>query len=219
MSKPSVRPPVFAELTHRAAPAASEGARVAEPLEAVREGHRIAHAIIARAEAQAQEIGAAAREQGFETGRRQAVEQLGAELKSAAAALSAAAARLEEARRLLGDELASTLPVAAVEIATRVLRRELSVRPEALVHVIRDAITAVLPAARVEIRVHPDDLATIERHRDLLVEILGSAELRLDAAPAVGRGGCFIETEALSVGAGLPQQLERALELLKGDDQ
>jgi flagellar assembly protein FliH len=219
LSKPSVRPPVFAELTHRPSAPAPESPRAgAEPLEAVREGHRIAHAIIARAEAQAQEISAAAREQGFETGRRQALEQCGADLQRAATGLAAAASRLEEARQRLHEDLATTLPATAVEIAARILGRQLALRPEAIVHVVREAILAVTPATRVEIRLHPDDLAIVERHRELLAEALGSADVRFDPAPSVGHGGCFIETEGLTLAAGIPQLVERALALLKGDD-
>lgn len=218
MSKPSVRPPRFAELTHQA-PAAPAGTAASEALEAVREGHRIAHAIVARAEAQAQEVLAAAREQGFEAGRRQALEQVGAELRSLAAALATAAEKLQDARRRLEGELSLALPEAAVEIAARILRRELSVRPEALVHLIREAIAAVAPAPRIDIRLHPEDLATLERHRNLLAEVLAGAEVRFEPAPAVGRGGCFVETPSLTLAAGVPQQLERALALLRGDGE
>jgi flagellar assembly protein FliH len=215
-----VRPPVFAELTQRQAPPAPvrEPARAGGPLEAVREGHRIAHAIIARAEAQAQEIVAAAREQGLEAGRRQALEQGGAELRAVAGALAAAVAKLEETRAQLREELAATLPAAAVAIAGCVLRRELQAQPDALAHVLREAVLAVLPAARVEIRLHPDDLASLERHRDPLAETLAGVDVRLEPSASVGRGGCFVETDALTLAAGIPQQLERALALLTGDD-
>ena len=108
--------------------------------------------------------------------------------------------------------------VDAVGPEAPILGRELSLKPEALVHIVREAIVAVTPAARVEIRLHPDDLALIEQHRDLLVEALGAAEVRFDPAPSVGRGGCFVETEGLTLAAGLPQLVERALALLKGDD-
>jgi flagellar biosynthesis/type III secretory pathway protein FliH len=218
LSKPSIRRPIFAELAGRPPAPAPEPARTAEPLEAVREGHRIAHAIIARAEVQAQEISAAAREQGLEAGRRVALEQVGGELKQVAVALAAAADHLAEARQRLHDELASTLPAAAVEIAARILGRELSLKPEALVHIVREAIVAVTPAARVDIRLHPADLAVVERHRDLLSEALGTADVRFEPAPSVGRGGCFVETEGLTLTAGVPQLVERALALLKGDE-
>lgn len=194
------------------------GGRGREALDAVREGHRIAHAIVARAEAQAREILESAREQGLEAGRRAGLEQSRAELESAAAALGAAAARYADLHGRLHAELHAVLPAVAVEIAAGVLRRELALRPEALVELIRQAIAAVTPAARMEIRVHPDDLAVIERHRGLLDEALAGTEVRFEPSPTVGRGGCFIETEALTLGAGVAQQLERALALLTGED-
>lgn len=221
MSKPSVRPPLFAELHRRPAPAPTdepEVSRGAEGLEAVREGHRIAHAIIARAEAQAQEIKEAAREQGLEAGRRQALERATAELGSVAAIFAAAADRLEETRREVARELADELPKLAVEIARRVLGHELATRPETLVAVIREAIVAVMPAPRLDIRVHPDDLAVLEQHRPVLAEALGGADVRFEPSPSVGRGGCFIESPSLTLAGGVLQQLERALALLRGDD-
>jgi len=218
LSKPSVRAPVFAELTTRPpALPAPEPPRATDALEAVREGHRIAHAIVARAEAQAKEIGAAAREQGVEAGRRQALEEVGAELRSAANALAAAAQELAESRARLHAQVMAELPGAAVEIATRILRQELQLRPEALVRVIRDALAAVTPAARVELRLHPDDLAVVERHKALLTDVLGSAEVRLESSPDVARSGCVVETEALTLAAGIVEQLERAFELLSGE--
>jgi len=217
LSKPSVRPPVFTELQRRPA-APPEPARSAEGLEAVREGHRIAHAIIARAEAQAHEISAAAREQGFEAGRREALERAQVELRHLGAALAAAAARLEQARQELAETLAAELPALAVGIAERLLLHELSVRPETVVRVIRDAVHAVLPTTRLEIRLHPDDLAILERHRALLADALAGVDVRFEPSPTVGRGGCLLETPALTLAGGLPERVARALELLRGGE-
>jgi flagellar assembly protein FliH len=211
-----VRPPRFTELTHRA-PAEPAEAPGTGALEAVREGHRIANAIIARAEAQAQEVVAAAREQGLEDGRRQALEQVGGELRSAAAVLVAAVARLDDLRRRLQQDLASGLPEAAVEIAARVLRHQLSARPEQFVAVVREAILTVAPAPRIDIRIHPDDVAILERHRALLDDVLAGVDIRFEPSASVERGGCHVETSTLTLAAGIPQQLERALQLLKGE--
>jgi len=208
-----VRPLALPELSRH------EARRAAVPVlgsasDAVREGHRIASAIVARANEQAQTIAAAAREQGAEQGLRLAREREGQSLRDAAAALADAAARLDAAREDLAGELRAALPDLAVAVAERLLRHELAVRPEALVLLIRDAIGAVTPAGRVTIRLHPEDLATLERHRDLLAGVLGGAEVRVETTPEVGRGGCRIDTESLTLGAGVPQQIERALALL-----
>jgi flagellar assembly protein FliH len=211
-----VRPLSLPELS-RPAPPASGLAPAAPPDAAgsIREAHRIGRAIVARAQAQAGEIQTAAREEGLEIGTRLALEREGAALRNAAEALGAAAARYDALADQLAGALRRELPGMAVAIAERVLRRELSVRPETLALVIRDAIAALTPAVRLELHLHPADLATVERHRALLEDALGSAELKLQPAPAVGAGGCFIETESFTLGAGVLEQLERALALLK----
>jgi flagellar biosynthesis/type III secretory pathway protein FliH len=180
----------------------------------LREAHRIARAILARAEARARELEAAATEQAQQTGIRTAVEREGAALRAAASALAAAAARLDATRRELTRLWSTTLPDVAIAIAERVLRHELTLRPEALALLVRDALTVLGPAETVAIRLHPDDTKTIQRHRDMLVDALPSSEVRLDPDPSVGRGGCVIESESLTLPAGIPQQLERALALL-----
>lgn len=182
--------------------------------ESVREGHRIARAIVAQAMTQARDIERAAREEGLEIGTRIAVEQEGESLRSAAAALRAAILRVEGAFQELQAGLVTELPRMAVAVAERILRHELSVRPETLALAIRDALGAVLPAIRIEIRLHPDDIATVDRHRDLFADLLGSAELRLEGSPDVDPGECSIGTEALTLAAGPFEQLERALALL-----
>lgn len=220
MSEPLIRPLPLPELTPRESEIASEPTpRIPENVvETVREGHRIARAIIGRATAQAREIQAAAEEAGTERGTRLAVEREGKALRDATAALIEAAARFDLAQQDLRDNLESTLPGLAVAIAERILRRELSVRADVLVDVIREAIATVLPATRVEIRLHPDDVATVERHREILTNSVGGAELRFEPTPEVGRGGSEIETDSLVLAAGIPQQVERALALLKDEE-
>lgn len=220
MSEPLIRPLPLPELTPRETESAAEAAPAIPEnvVDTVREGHRIARAIIARATSQAREIQAAAEEAGAERGARLAFEREGKALRDATTALVEAAARCDLAQQDLRERLESMLPELAVAIAERILRRELSTRPELLVHVIRDAIATVLPAGRIEVRLHPDDIATVERNREALADIAGGAELRFESAPEVGRGGSEIETEALVLAAGIPQQVERALALLKEED-
>lgn len=222
MSNPAIRRPVFAELTHRVvtppAPAVADAAAANPALDAVREGHRIARAIIARAEAQAQQIATTAREEGVEAGRRLALDEVGGELRTAAHALETAATKLADTRAHLLEALRAALPQAVVDVAAAILRRELSVRPDTLAHLVRQAVEAVTPSTRVDVRLHPEDVAVVERYREVLALALGGAELRVEAAPGVARGSCFVETERLTLAAGLTERVERALALLRGDD-
>jgi flagellar assembly protein FliH len=211
----AVRPLALPELRRPVGPAPA--AREAG-LSSVNEGQRIAAAIIARAHEQARDIAAAAEEKGLELGLCRALEQEGPALRSASAALTEAAERLAATRLELQRQLEATLPELAVAVAERILRRELSVRPDTLAHVIREALTVVAPAGRITVRLHPDDAAILARHRALLDEVTGAAELRVETSIEAGPGGCFVETESLTLAAGLPQQLERALALLQAPE-
>ncbi len=212
-----VRPFALPELEHRPQPPREVVAPVDGAGDALREGQRIARAIVARATAQAREIQATAEERGTEAGMRAVVEREGPALRSVAAALADAVTRVETARRDLVRRMETSVPDLVVAIAERVLGRELALDPARLVDVIRDAMPAVLPATSIRLRLHPDDVATIERHRARLDEVIGGATVALEASPDVGRGGCVIDTDSLLLPAGIPQQLERALALLKAD--
>jgi flagellar biosynthesis/type III secretory pathway protein FliH len=213
----AIRPVSLPDLT---AIAAARAARPPQPAGGVmREGQRIAAAVVARAEAQAREIQAAAREQGYARGVGEARAREGAALRSAAALLADAARDLAAERATLRARLEADLPGLAVALAGRILRHELSRQPELYAQLVRDAVTAVGPAGRLRLLVHPDDLAGIERHRGLIADALAGAELQIDAAPDVEPTGFRIDTETLSLAAGVPQLLERALALLGGTDQ
>jgi flagellar biosynthesis/type III secretory pathway protein FliH len=212
-----VRPFALPELERRPAAARVVTSASDGPGDTLREGHRIARAIVAQATAQARDIQAAAEERGLEAGTRVALEREGPALRNVAAALADAVARVETARRDLVRRMETAVPELAVAVAARVLGRELALDPARLADVIRDAMPAVLPATSIRVRLHPEDLATIERHRARLDEVVGGAALALEASPEVGRGGCVIDTESLILPAGVPQQLERALALLKAE--
>jgi flagellar biosynthesis/type III secretory pathway protein FliH len=209
-----VRPVTLPDLT---AIAAARAAHPVAPGGVMREGQRIAAAIVARAETQAREIHAAAREQGHARGLQEARAREGAGLRAAANALAEAARELAAERTTLRARLEADLPGLAVALAERILRHELTRQPALLATLVRDAVAAVGPATRLRLLVHPDDLAALERHRTLIGEGLGGAELQLEASPDVGPAGFRIDSETLSLAAGLPQLLERALALLGGD--
>ncbi len=212
-----VRPFALPELEHRPPPPRETPSPVDGAGDALREGQRIARAIVARATAQAREIQATAEERGMEAGMRAALDREGPALRNVTAALADAVTRVEAARRDLVRRMEASVPDLVIGIAERVLGRELAVDPARLADVIRDAMPAILPATSIRLRLHPEDLATIERHRARLEEVIGGAALALEASPEVGRGGCVIDTESLILPAGIPQQLERALTLLKAD--
>lgn len=173
----------------------------AEPAEKVARG--AAHAaeisaarILAEARAQAEAVVEEARQEGL-----------------ARAAVALARARSEAAR--LAAEAEPELRRLAVAIAARILGRELLLAPDAVVDIVRQALTEAAARQQVVLRVHPDDAGVLGAARASLASAaVGEAGLAVVVDETVGRGGCVIETEGGVIDARLAMQLaaiERAL--------
>jgi len=161
-----------------------------------------ARALVSAAEAERDAVRAAA----FDEGRR---EGMGA----AAAALAGAAAARE---RLLSGAEAEVVAL-ALEVARKVLGRELAQRPDAVVDLAARGLAAVRDRIAVSLRVHPDDLPALRDAQGRLAAILSRAPglgIREDAALA--RGSAVIETEAGRVDASVEAQLDALAQALAG---
>lgn len=215
----TIRPVVLPELPRPAVtateteipPAETEG----EGLTVVREAHRMARAIIARAKAHGRELETEAREQGFRMGREQALQAEAEALRQAAQALSAGAAQLVAVATEAERDLTETLPRLAIRLAQAILQTELTLNPEALTTVVRTAIRAVLPARQVVVTLHPEDQAALERAKSALGDLLAGTELRLETRDGVERGHVVVETESLILDSSLERQLQEAMRLLQ----
>jgi len=177
-----------------------------------------AAAILAAANARAaalvregEELRAEARRQGYADGRDAAAAELTQTL--AAAAQQAAAVRLQAepaAMRLAGR--------LAARMAERIVGHAVEMEPDALTAIAAQALAASRArAGLIKLRVNPDDHAALERddaRRALLARFDGGVELEMVADPAVGRGGCIVETATVRLDARLETQLaalERAV--------
>lgn len=64
--------------------------------------------------------------------------------------------------------------------------------------------------ARVVLKVHPDDLAVVRRHRsDWLESLEGLEQLLIEGDEGISRGGCIVETPKGDVDAQIEERLER----------
>ncbi len=140
---------------------------------------------------------AAGREQGAAEGRRAAE----GELASASAALGAALGRLAEERSRALAELRDGALRLALAVARRIVRAELEASAEAAARVVEGAVRHAHDSAVVRVRVHPGDKQRIEGvHPDPGYELV--------ADPAVGPGGCIVETECGDIDATVETQWE-----------
>lgn len=152
-----------------------------------------AQQIIAQAEQQAEAI----REQAREQGRAEALSELLAALNSA---------RGEYARLI--DEAEQDIVTLAMEVAQRIVHRQLQLSPETLRDILRGALELVRDKRQITVLVHPDDLELVSGWRHELSELVEARTIFFEADERVEHGGCFIETEAGRVDARLSTQLD-----------
>lgn len=100
----------------------------------------------------------------------------------------------------------------AVEIARRIVQREVSVDPELLVQWVEDAASRLAGSSELTVRIHPDDLERLAPYRQRLHR--GGVQINWVADPTVA-GGCVVESAYGAVDARLDTQLAALHETLR----
>ena len=137
--------------------------------------------------------------QKLENDVRRAVEQL------AVAAADVAASRSDAIRRAEADLVRLSL-----EIARRILHRELSVDPAALAALVRAALEKLASQQVCRVRVHPDQEQLV---RATLTQLGRGSDIEVVSDAAQPRGGALFETGSGSLDASIETQL---LEIERG---
>jgi flagellar assembly protein FliH len=118
---------------------------------------------------------------------------------------SAAQAQLDEAEEVIAQ---GTLELAC-ELARQVLRRELSVNPNALLPVMREALGLLLADNKsAVVHLNPLDKEVLE---EVLTQEFAGLSLSLLANAALTRGGCLIESVGTVVDATVEKRWLRAV--------
>lgn len=131
-------------------------------------------------------------------------------LASAAAALTAAAQRLDEAAVPVADEIRETVVGTVLTLLEDLLGRELALADSPVLDAVRRALTLCPADAPAVVRVHPDDLGEIPE--DALADLPESVLVVAD--PSVERAGAAAETGARRIDAQLMAALERVQTVL-----
>lgn len=178
----------------------------------VEEARAQAQAIVTGARAQQGRIEEEARQKGLEAARKEARAEALAQVESALAVLgtSAGGVRGEKERFLrAGLETMLALVTAVLE---RLVRGRIEVDHDLVRRTLDAAVAHVSGADRITVRIHPDDLGTVE---DLRAEILRRIESLTDVSiqtdHGLTRGGVIIETDFGRVDARLETQMAELL--------
>ena len=116
----------------------------------------------------------------------------------------------------LQQEMARTLAITATQLARRIVRSELGLRPELIAHVAQEALdTLLLSAKHITLRVHPDDHALVA---DGAAEVLKARGARLLADASMTRGGCLVESDIGVIDASIDTRWRRAAASLGIDE-
>lgn len=170
---------------------------------------------LALARAEAEQIRAAAHDEGYTAGHAAGMAAAQAQLASLVATLEAAAHGVEAAHDdflLIAEARAVDL---ALALAEKVIGAVLDVRPELVVEVATGALRRAAERDHVVVLVNPDDLAVVRESAAELSAALGGIR-RLEIVPErrVVRGGCLVQTAEGEIDATLQVQLDRAREVL-----
>lgn len=170
----------------------------------IAEAEAHAAAVRARADVEAGLARSAARAEGHADG------------LARAAASMAMAAQVREAKLA---ELDAAVVEVALEVARRVVGRELVTSPQTVLDVARRALRAAAGAGDILLRVAPEDLGMVREGEGPLRTLLEQGTLSISEDPALQRGEVVVETSGGRVDARIGAQLEAFRRALRAEER
>lgn len=168
-----------------------------------------AERIITGARAEADTIRDAAREEGFAKGKAQGLAAMENELRPLIESLTRSINEIEAFKAALRRDAEREAVELGMAIGRKLLRRELSVAPEAVLDVARAALERVASTGLIVLRVHPDDAEILEGATPGFSDMLSvGASIRIETDGAMARGGCRVSADYGNVDARLEHRIE-----------
>lgn len=196
-------------------------------------GHARSHGteLLKQAAAQADEIRRRAYEEGKTAGedagcaaahdqielraRELAAEQIRDRMETVLPAIDRVIEALDAERERWLTEWEGTAVRLSAIMAEKLVRRELTLRPELAVEVVREALQLAAGRPQISVRLHPLDLAELhENGPDIIERLSRLGETALTSDENLSRGGCLIETQQGVIDARIETQLSRIVEEL-----
>lgn len=184
--------------------------------DAVADAKARARALLEQARRDAQALAAAARQQGYEAGRREGLQAARAE---AAQLMDSAQALLAQARRerqAILQAAEADIARLAFEIARKVVGDAIQAEPAAVLPIVRAAVERLAEEDELVVRVNPRDAVLVEEQRAAWLEgIPAKKAVRVVEDSSVEPGGCVIESEHGMVDARTGRRLDRIERVLE----
>jgi len=171
--------------------------------------------LLAAARDEAQRIRDSAYKEGYEAGRCEATDNVVAEAGKLIETLKGLNEELLNEEQRILSEVEPRLVELAVQIAEKILRRELTQDAGAVRSTVTAALNKLTDRDRVTIRANPSDVAILKEFKvDIAKAFDGIREVNVVADENIVRGGCIVETDMLRVNGDIAAQLEEVQQQL-----
>lgn len=124
-------------------------------------------------------------------------------------------AEIRDFKKTLFSECEAEAVKLCMNIAKKVIQRELSMREDSVVYVVKEALKAAVTNGKIRIRLNPGDMSIIKEHgKELKRYTQGFSGVSLDGDEGVTSGGCIIETGSGEVDATIEGLLDEVQGIL-----
>lgn len=161
--------------------------------------------IIAEARASAEAIKEEARETGLAAARASFDEEMAQMAEHLHTQLAETINEVSGLRASIFARTERDLAKLAIEIAKKIVHREVTIDDEVAMTLARVALSRIDGRAHARVHLHPDDFSHVSRHLDALAT---GKSVELVEDRAITRGGCLIETEMGDLDARIERQFE-----------
>jgi flagellar assembly protein FliH len=125
---------------------------------------------------------------------------------------------LGELHRQTCREVEADLVQLALAVARKIVGRDVSIGPDVVTRIIRQALGQVEHAGRITIKLNPADLELLADIKPQLLSGLPEAgRAAFDADEGIARGGCLIETDGGEVDARIERQFQVVEEAFRAE--
>ena len=152
----------------------------------------------------------AAYRSGYEDGQAEGLkagqEQSRDEIEQFASIVQTFSAQQEDARKNADQDLVAL----ALAVGRHIVGSATEVSEGPVLYAVRECLDSLEEKSRVVVKVHPDDLDVVRRHRgDWLEALEGIEQLTIEGDAEITRGGCILETPKGDVDAQIEERLDR----------
>lgn len=148
-------------------------------------------------------------EEAFARGRHEGAKEAELRFGKATDALTTALEEISRLRESLLNNASQDMLRLVITIARQVIHVELSVNSGIILGTIERSLQAAVRSDTYHLRVNEEDLALVTEKKPLfMARISGLKNITIEADPAIGRGGCSLESDLGEVDATIEGQIE-----------